>query len=70
MNKFAAVQNGVILDVFDTEDEAISRVNEEIKNDWLSIVFKRSLRRLFKKTGNIAIHSYAVMTITEVKEIK
>lgn len=67
---YAAVQNGCILGVFDDQLKAESRVNEEIKRDFISIVLKRKLRKLFQKTGDVALHRYCVMTITEVKEIK
>lgn len=67
---FAAVQNGVILDVFDSEEKALDRVREEIERDRLSILFKRKLRKLLKKSGNVALHTYSVMIVSEVKEIK
>lgn len=67
---FAAVQNGVILDTFDSEEEARALIDEEIKRDFISIMFKRKLRKLFKKSGNVALHSYCVMTVTEVNEVK
>lgn len=67
---YAAVQNGVILSVFDTKEEARARVDDEIKKDWLSIMLKRKLRKLLKKTGNVALHTYSVITISEVLEVK
>lgn len=67
---YAAVQNGVILDVFDSRDEAVDCVNEEIKKDFLTIMFKRKLRKLFRKSGNIALHQYSVMKVVEVSDIK
>lgn len=67
---FAAVQNGVILDTFDSFDEAKDFIDEEIKKDFLSIMFKKKLRKLFKKNGNVALHSYSVLKIQEVYEIK
>lgn len=71
MNKmYAAVQNGVILDIFDSKEKAVDRVKDEIKNDWLSIVTRRALRKLLKKQGNVALHTYTVITIEEVEEIK
>lgn len=68
--KFAASQNGVILDVYETESEALARVHDEIRRDNLSILFKRKLRKLLKKSGNVALHTYAVIHISEVKEVK
>lgn len=69
-NLYAAVQNGVILSIHESEEEARTRVNEEIKKDWLSILLKRKLRKLLRKSGNIALHTYTILTIAEVKEIK
>lgn len=70
MKSFAAVQNGVILDTFDTKEEAHQRVQEELQRDWFSILMKRKLRKLLRKTGNVALHKYHVITISEVEEIK
>lgn len=67
---FAAVQNGVVLDVFDTYDEAYDRVKEEIERDRLSILFKRKLRKLLKRSGNVALHQYSIFKITEAVDIK
>lgn len=69
-NLYAAVQNGIILSIHESEEEARTRVNEEIKKDWLSILLKRKLRKLLRKSGNIALHTYTILTISEVKEIK
>lgn len=71
MNKtYAAVQNGVILDTFDCYEEAYDRVKEEQQKDFLSIMFKRKLRKLFKKSGNVALHQYSVLTIIEEVDVK
>lgn len=70
MKLYAAVQNGVILDIFESEKEATVRVDEEIRKDWLSIIVKKSLRKLLKKNGNVALHRYSILVIDEVKEIK
>lgn len=70
MTVFAAVQNGIILETFDTEAEALECVEAEKQKDFFSIIFKKKLRKLFKKSGNVALHHYAVMKITEVKDIK
>ena len=67
---FASVQNGVILDFHDTLEAAEDRVRDEIKRDWLSIMMKRSLRKLLNKSGDVALHKYSVIVIDEVKEIK
>lgn len=67
---YAAVQNGIVLDVFDTYDEAKDRVNEEIQRDHLSILFKRKLRKLLKKSGNVALHQYSIFKIEEVVDVK
>lgn len=67
---YAAVQNGVILGTFDSEEEARALIEEEIKRDFISIMFKRKLRKLFRKSGNVALHNYCIMTITEVNEVK
>lgn len=67
---YLSVQNGCILDAHSSFEEAQDRCQEEIKKDFLSIVFKRSMRKLFAKSGNVALHKYSVMTVTEVKEIK
>ena len=69
-NVYAAVQNGVILDTFDTHQEALDRVQDEIKNDWLTIMFTKKLRKIFKKSGNVPMHSYAVLHVVEVEEVK
>lgn len=71
MNKtYAAVQNGVILDTFDNYEEAYDLIKEEQQKDFLSIMFKRKLRKLFKKSGNVALHEYSVITIIEEVNIK
>lgn len=70
MKLYAAVQNGVILDIFESEKEATVRVDEEIRKDWLSIIVKKSLRKLLKKNGNVSLHRYSILVIDEVKEIK
>lgn len=70
MKLYAAVQNGVILDIFESEKEATVRVDDEIRKDWLSIIVKKSLRKLLKKNGNVALHRYSILVIDEVKEIK
>lgn len=67
---FAAVQNGVILDVFDLKEDAEIRIAEEQKKDFLTIMFKRKLRKLFKKSGNVALHRYQIIKIAEVIDIK
>lgn len=67
---YAAVQNGIILDTFDSFDEAKEYIDEEIKKDFLSIMFKKKLRKLFKRTGNCSLHSYSILTIKEVYEVK
>lgn len=67
---YAAVQNGIILDTFDSFEEAKDYIDDEIKKDFLSIMFKRRLRKLFKKNGNVALHSYSILTIKEVFEVK
>lgn len=67
---FAAVQNGVILDIFDNYDAAENRIKEEQQRDFLSIVFRRKLRKLFKKSGNVALHRYNVIGIHYMEEIK
>lgn len=68
--QFLAVQNGVILDVFDTREEALDRVKEEQQRDFVSIIIKRKLRKLFKKSGNVALHSYYILTVCDEEEIK
>lgn len=67
---FAAVQNGIILDVFETYEEAYDRVKDEIERDHLSILLKRKLRKMLKKSGNVALHQYSVIKIQEVQNIK
>lgn len=70
MNKiFAAVQNGVILDVFDNYDEAKVRINEEIRKDWLDILLKKKLRKVLKKNGSVSLHRYQVYIIESVEEV-
>lgn len=66
--KYAACQNGVILDVFDTKDAAVSRVHQEMKKDFLSIVLRKKLRKLIKG-GNVALHSYTVITLVSIEEV-
>lgn len=67
--KFAAVQNGVILEIFDTREAALARVRAEIKRDWFSIMTRKKLRKLLKKKDNIALHSYHVMQLVNVEEV-
>ena len=67
--KFAAVQNGVILEIFDSKDAALSRVRVEIKRDWLSIMARKKLRKLLKKKDNISLHTYHVIQIVNVEEV-
>lgn len=67
---FASVQNGVILDLHETEQEARDRVNEEIKRDWLQIILKKKIRKLLKTSADVALHRYQILKITEVVEIK
>lgn len=67
--KFAAVQNGVILELFDTREDALARVRAEIKRDWLSIMTRKKLRKLLKKKDNISLHSYHVMRLVNVEEV-
>lgn len=70
INVYAACQDGVILDVYSTKDEALSRIKEEINRDFVSIITRRALRRIFKKTGNIALHRYNILHIVSSEEIK
>lgn len=67
---YAAVQNGVILDVFPTKEEAVARANEEIKKDWVQIICKKALRKLLTKSGDVALHKYSVIAIVNQEEIK
>jgi uncharacterized protein (DUF302 family) len=67
--KFAAVQNGVILELFDTKDAAIERVHAEIKRDWLSIMTRKKLRKLLKKKDNVSLHCYHVLQIVNIEEV-
>lgn len=67
--KFAAVQNGVILELHDTKDAAIERVRAEIKRDWLSIMTRKKLRKLLKKKDNVALHCYHVLQIVNIEEV-
>lgn len=70
LNVYAAVQNGVILDTFDSIEEARSCIQEEIKKDWLAIMFTKKLRKLFKKNGNVPMHSYSILHIVHAEEVK
>lgn len=67
--RYAAVQNGVILDVFSAKENAKRRIEEEKQKDFISIMFTRKLRKLFKKSGNIALHNYSVITIVSQEEL-
>lgn len=68
---YAAVQNGIILDVFDSREEALSCIQEEQKKDWFSILTKRSVRKLLKKRGNnVALHTYSIFKVVESEDIK
>lgn len=67
--KYAAVQNGIILSIFDDVDSARARIREEMNKDMLSIFMRRKLRKLFKKSGNIALHAYTVLTIVKCEEV-
>lgn len=60
---FLAVQNGVILDVCSSKEDAERRVREEIKRDMLQILLKKKLRKLLKKTGDVSLHEYSVLTV-------
>lgn len=67
---FASVQNGVILDFHEDYDSAFSRVKEEISRDWLQIILQKKIRKLLKKSGDVALHTYSVLKIEEATEIK
>lgn len=67
--KYAAVQNGVILELLDTKEAALERVRAEIKRDWLSIMTKKKLRKLLNKKDNISLHVYHVMQVVNVEEV-
>lgn len=69
-NVYAAVQNGVILATFDTHEEAHTFIQEEIKKDWFTVMFTKKIRKLFKKNGNVPMHSYTILHITRVQEVK
>ena len=69
-NVYAAVQNGVILDTFESYNEALDRIKSEQQNDLLVVMFTKKLRKIFKKSGNVPLHNYSVIHITEVAEIK
>lgn len=49
INVYAAVQNGCILDTFDTYEEAKQCIDLEMKNDWLKIMFTKKLRNLLRR---------------------
>lgn len=67
---FLAVQNGVILDVYPTREQALQRVHDEMKRDFLSIVLRKKLRKLFKKSGNVALHQYSVIESHSMEVVK
>ena len=67
--KYAAVQNGVILELLDTKEAAFERVRAEIKRDWISIITRRKLRKMLNKKDNIALHTYHVMQVVNVEEV-
>lgn len=67
--KYAAVQNGVILELYDSKEDAIEHVREEIKRDWLSILTRKKLRKLLKKKDNVALHCYHVLQIVNIEEV-
>lgn len=67
--KFVAVQNGVILGIYDSHEEAFNRVKEEQRRDMFSIIFRRKFRKLFKKSGNVALHHYEILTLTNAEEV-
>ncbi len=67
--KYAAVQNGVILELLDTKEAALERVRAEIKRDWLSIITRKKLRKMLNKKDNIALHAYHVMQVVNVEEV-
>ena len=67
---YAAVQNGCILDVFETKEQADACIRNEIKRDWLSIIARKRLRKLFAKSGDVALHRYSIMTVCSTEEIK
>lgn len=67
---YAAVQNGCILGIFDNFDDAKDCAQNEIKRDFISIVIRRKLRKLFQKSGDVALHKYSVIKISEVVEVK
>lgn len=68
---YISVQNGVILDLHATKEDAIARCKEEIKRDFLSLLVRKKLRKYLRKNGNnIALHSYSVYRISEGEEVK
>lgn len=66
---YAAVQNDVILEVYYEKNNALKRIEEEKQKDLISIMFKRKLRKIFKKSGNIALHNYRVDTIVAQEDL-
>ena len=66
---YAAVQNDVILEVYYEKNNALKRIEEEKQKDFISIMFKRKLRKIFKKSGNIALHNYRVDTIVAQEDL-
>lgn len=67
--RYAAVQNGVILAAYPSLELAEKRIEEEKQKDLISIMFKRKLRKIFKKSGNIALHSYCVITVVAEEDL-
>lgn len=68
--RYASMQNDCIIAMCETEEEAIRVCREEIKKDWFTIFCKKKLRKMLKKNcSNIALHRYAVFTVSSYKEI-
>lgn len=67
---FLAVQNKVIIGVFNSRAEAQDCINKEIEKDRISIMITKKLRKLFlKDPSNFALHRYCVVECVSESEV-
>lgn len=67
---FLAIQNKVIIGVFKTRPEADKCISAEKDKDKVSIMLKKSLRKLFlKDPSNFALHRYCVIEAVDSSEV-
>lgn len=68
---YLVVQNDVIIDSFESLEDAKERLREEKNRDMLSSMVRSSLRRKFgKKASNVASHTYRILHVCNVEVSK